>query len=315
MTTRQDLVLPQQLTQIQQTNTYGKFVTEPFESGYGHTVGNALRRILLSSLDGAAITSCKIKGASHEFDIIKNLKEDVIHILLNLKKIRLKMFTQGPEKISVSFKGGKTVYAKDFQANTNIEILTPDQVIATIEPGGVFEAEMEVEQGRGYVSAEEHNKTGKPVDTIYIDSLFSPITKVNYEVENTRVGQKTDYDKLIIEIWSDGSILPSDALAYSAKIMRDSVNVFISEEEKTEQIGSAIGVLKEEKMKEFLQQPIEILGLSSRPFNCLSAANIKLISDLVKKKEEELNAIESMGKKSIEEIKEKLTEHNLKLGL
>jgi|YNPNPStandDraft_1061719.scaffolds.fasta_scaffold87003_1 DNA-directed RNA polymerase subunit alpha len=310
-----EIVFPTKLDIETQTDNYGKFIAEPFESGYGYTIGNSLRRILLSSLEGAAITACRIKGVLHEYEVIRNVKEDVLTILLNLKKIRLKMYSKGTEILKLSVKGSKVVTAGDIQPNSNVDIVNPDQVIATISPGGSLEMELEVERGRGYVVAENNKKHNYPANTIFLDTLFSPVTKVTYEVENTRIGQKTDYDRLILEIWTDGTILPRDALAYSAKILKDSCDIFLFGEKKEEKPVSAIEVIQQEKLNELIQQPIEILQLSSRPFNCLKNYQIKLISDLVKKTENELIAMENLGKKSLEEIKAKLAEHNLSLGM
>ncbi len=314
-----EMVFPQQLVIEKQTNTYGKFIAEPFEPGFGHTLGNSLRRILLSSLEGAAITSCRIRTSEtqwvrHEFETLKNVKEDIINILLNLKKIRLKMYTQGPEMLTLQAKGEKVVTARDIKENPNVEILNPDQEIATLSAGGSLEMEIEVNRGRGYVLAEDNRKPYHSVDTLVIDSLFSPVVKVNYEVENSRVGQRTDYDKLIMEIWTDGSIMPLDAFVYSAKILKDTLGVFLPPEKKEEPI-SAIEIIQQEKMKELLEQPIEILGLSSRPFNCLRGINIITLRDLVTKKEEDIINLRNLGQKSIDEIKEKLKEHNLSLGM
>jgi len=316
-----DMVFPQKIVTEKQTNTYGKFITEPFEPGFGHTIGNSLRRILLSSLEGSAITSCRIRTADgqwvrHEFDTLKNVKEDVMTILLNLKKIRLRMYTKGPEILNLQVKGEKVVVAGDIKQNPNVEILNPEQEIATLSAGGSLEMELEVNRGRGYVLAENNRKPYHSIDTLVIDSLFSPVIKVNYEVENSRVEQRTDYDKLIMEIWTDGSIMPIDALAYSAKILKDTVSVFLAkEEEKEVKPVSTIEVIQQEKMKELLDQPIEILGLSSRPFNCLKGIQIMTLRDLVTKKEEEIINLRNLGKKSIDEIKEKLKEHNLSLGM
>ena len=316
-----ELVFSQQLSTEKQVDTYGKFIAEPFEPGYGHTIGNSLRRILLSSLEGAAITNCKIRGTNnfivrHEYDTIKNIKEDVMQILLNLKKIRLKMYTSGPETLILTVKGEKNVTAKDIKGNSNVEIINLDQEIATIEPGGLLEIEMEVNRGRGYAFAEQNKKSSHSVDIIPMDALFSPVIKVNYEVENARVGHRTDYDRLIMEIWTDGSILPADVLAYSAKILRDSLNIFLkSEKREEEKPVSHTEFIQKEKMTDLLNQPVEILGLSSRPINCLKSAQIKTLKELVGKNEEEIASLRNMGKRSMDEIKEKLSEQNLKLGM
>ncbi|MFH1368602.1 MAG: DNA-directed RNA polymerase subunit alpha [Elusimicrobiota bacterium] len=295
------------------TLTYGMFTAEPFERGYGNTIGNALRRILLSSLEGAAITSVRIKGALHEFAVIKGVKEDVATISLNLKKIRFKIFSKGPETLILHVKKEGVATAKAIEPNANVEILNPEQVIATLDHGADLEIEMEVNRGVGYVVAEE-NKSGKyPANTIFLDSLFTPIIKVNYEIENTRVEQITDYDKLIIEIWTDGSVSPADALAYSAKILKSALMIFTGPEPETVKVTEA--EVEEEKLKELLKQPLTFMDLSVRSANCLSAAGLKTISELVVKQEEELLSFKNFGKTSLTEIREKLEELGLTLGM
>ena len=313
------LVLPRKLDvdAARGTAMYGKFVAEPFEKGYGHTVGHSLRRILLSSLEGAAVTSVKIKGAPHEFTSLKGVEEDVIHIMLNLKSLRLKLFSAGPETLRLKVKKDGAVKAKDFEANSNVEILTPDLVIANIDPGTDFEMEVEVAKGRGYVPADRLKREGQPIGTIPMDALFSPITKVHYEVENARVGQMTDYDKLILEVWTDGSLSPADAVAYAAKILKDSVSIFIHFDEKDEAQAAAPAPAPDHnsRVKEMLNQPVDIIELSVRASNCLKAAKIRTIGELVTKKEEDLLNFKNFGKKSLDEIKDRLTELDLKLDM
>lgn len=294
------------------TPMYGRFVAEPFERGYGHTIGNALRRILLSSLEGAAISAVRVKGALHEFAVIKGVKEDVAGIILNLKKVRLKMFTPGPETIYLKVKKEGTVTAKSIEENANVEILNPEQVIATLDHGAELDIEMEVTSGRGYVLAEE-NKAGKhAANTITLDALYSPITKVNYEVENTRVEQITNYDSLIMEIWSDGSITPSDALIHAAKVMRNTLTIFTGPEAAPAPAEAAAAV--ESKQQELLDQPLSIMDLSVRSMNCLLAAGLETVNDLVTKSEEEIIAYKNCGKRSVQEIKEKLEAMGLSLA-
>ncbi len=313
----QGLVLPQRLEtdQATLTNTYGRFIAEPFEKGYGHTTGNSLRRILLSSLEGAAVTSVRVKGAMHEFTSLKGVREDVIHILLNLKKLRVKLYGQGPETLTLKIRRQGEIFARDIEANNQVEILTPDLVIATLDDGAELEIEMEVSKGRGYVSAERLKKEGQPLGTIPLDALFSPVSKVHYEVENARVGQMTDYDKLIVEIWTDGSVTPGDALAYSAKILKDSLSIFITFDEQ--EVAPAVPAARSEesaKMDELLSQPVDIIELSVRASNCLKVAKIKTIGELVSKSEEELLSFKNFGKKSLDEIRERLKEMGLGLG-
>ncbi|MBN1824157.1 MAG: DNA-directed RNA polymerase subunit alpha [Endomicrobiales bacterium] len=292
---------------------YGRFVAEPFERGYGHTIGNSLRRILLSSLEGAAVSAVRIKGVLHEFAVIKGVKEDTANIILNLKKVRVKMYTAGPEAMYLKVKKAGVVLAKDIETNPNVEILNPDQVIATVDHGGDLEMEMEVTRGRGYVLAEE-NKTGKhPANTIFLDALYSPVVKVNYEVENTRVEQITNYDKLIMEIWTDGSVQPADALAYSSKIFRGMLSIFTGPEPEPEKVETVN--VEDEKLRELLEQPLSIMDLSVRSANCLTAAGLKSVGDLVARQEEEILAYKNFGKRSLQEIKDKLSELGLALGM
>jgi DNA-directed RNA polymerase subunit alpha len=325
------LLLPQKFEEITEPDKikkneynyeiYGKFAIYPFERGFGHTIGNSLRRILLSSLEGAAITSCRINNAPHEFCSLPGVKEDVIYILMNLKKVRFKLYSDGPEKITLSVKGSKdktVVVAGDFKVPPNVEIVNKNEYIATIDERGVLEIEAEVNKGRGYVLRENNYKPGYPAGTLFIDSIFSPVIKVNYEVEHIRVGEKSDYDKLIIEVWTDGTISPKDSIIYSAKILRDNLDIFFK--------ASVFELLEQRKetemeehekirLKELLSQPIEVLGLSNRPKNCLKENKIITIADLVAKTEDDLRTIRNLGEKSIEEIIQKLKEHNLSLGM
>lgn len=313
----QGLILPQRLEIDQSvlTDRYGKFVAEPFERGYGHTIGNSLRRILLTSLEGAAVTAVRITGAMHEFTSIKGVREDVIHIIMNLKKLRLKLYSQGPETLRLKIKRSGEIFAKDIEANSQVEILTPDLVLATLDAGVEFEMEMEVSKGRGYVPAERLKKDGQPLGTIPVDALFSPVTKVQYEVENARVGQMTDYDKLNVEIWTDGSVAPADALAFSAKILKDSVTPFINfDEEETVPLQTQVKTEESAKLQELLTQPVEIIELSVRASNCLKVAKIKTIGELVSKSEDELLSYKNFGKKSLDEIRDRLKEMGLGLG-
>jgi DNA-directed RNA polymerase subunit alpha len=318
MTTTYGLVLPQKLeTETSSlTERYGKFVAEPFERGYGHTVGHSLRRILLSSLEGAAVTAVRIKGVHHEFSSVKGVREDVINILLNLKQLRLKLFSQGPEILRLKVKKEGEIKAKEFEANSNVEILNPDLVLATMDAGGDLDMEVEVSRGRGYVPAERLRREGQPVNTIPVDAFFSPVTKVHYEVENARVGQMTDYDKLLLEIWTDGSVAPGDALAYASKILKDSLSPFISFEEKEEPPAAGEAASPESsRLKDMLEQPVDIIELSVRASNCLKAAKIRTIGELVSKKEDELLNFKNFGKKSLDEIRDRLKEMGLELGM
>src|SRR3954471_18629735 len=237
-----DLVLPQSLETDQDTltDTFGRFYAEPFEKGYGHTIGNSIRRILLSSLEGCAITAVKIDKVVHEYSTLKGVREDVVSILLNLKQLRFKLQTPEPEVLRLSIKGEKVVRAKDIEANANVEVLTPDLPIATLDSNGELNMQMWVSRGRGYVAADRQVRENYPADSLMLDALFSPVVKVRYDVENSRVGQVTDYDRLILDVWTDGSVAPGDAIAYSAKILKDSLSIFITfEEEEVQQTEEA----------------------------------------------------------------------------
>jgi DNA-directed RNA polymerase subunit alpha len=320
-----DLVLPQRLETDQDTltDTFGRFYAEPFEKGYGHTIGNSLRRILLSSLEGCAITAVKIDKVVHEYSTLKGVREDVVSILLNLKQLRFKLQTPEPEVLRLSFKGEKVVRAKDIEANGNVEVLTPELPIATLDSNGELNMQMWVSRGRGYVSADRQVRENYPADSLMLDALFSPVTKVNYDVENSRVGQVTDYDRLILDVWTDGSVAPGDAIAYSAKILKDSLSIFITFEEEelpAETAPAAVGAPAastpdNERLRELLGQPVDIIELSVRASNCLKAAKIRTIGDLVSRKDDELISYKNFGKKSLDEIKERLTELNLSLGM
>jgi len=314
----QGLIFPEKLAtdSTALTNTYGRFVAEPFEKGYGHTIGNSLRRILLSSLEGAAVTSVRVKGAQHEFASIKGVREDVIHILLNLKQLRLKLYSQGPEILHLLASKEGEIKAKDVQPNSQVEILNPDLAIAHLDAGSELDMELEVSRGRGYVPAEQLKKEGQPIGSIPVDAMFSPVRKVHYEVENARVGQMTDYDKLILEIWTDGSVSPGDALAYAAKILKDSLSIFITFEEQEEEASENAPASNENsKFKDLLNQPVDIIELTVRASNCLKVAKVKTIGDLVRKTENDLLSYKNFGKKSLEEIKERLKELGLSLGM
>lgn len=316
------ILLPEKFEEIAKDKFYGKYAIYPLERGFGHTLGNSLRRILLSCLEGAAITSCQISNVLHEYSPIPGVKEDVIYILMNLKKIRFKTYnTQGSEKITLSVKGPKEVLAEHFKTSPNVEIVNKEQHIATLDANGILEIEAEVNKGRGYVLAEQNKKPGLPANTLYLDSIFSPIIKTNYEVEAVRVGEKTNYDKLIIEIWTDGTIEPKDSLIYAAKILKDNLDIFFKktdflfEKKYTESTQQEEDIAQQEYIKHLLSQPIDILELSNRPKNCLKEAGIETIGMLVKKTEDEIKVLRNLGEKSLEEIKEKLKLHNLSLGM
>ena len=313
-----DLIRPKRLEAEKETLTpfYGKFVAEPFERGFGITIGNSLRRILLSSLQGAAITSVKIDGVLHEFSTIPGVKEDVTEIILNLKEVRLKLHTEGPKTIRVKTEGPKILKAGDIQTGDAVEILNPDHYIATLSRDSKLSVEMTVKMGRGYIPAERNKEENQPIGTLPMDAIFSPIKKVNYTVTNARVGQITDYDKLTLEVWTDGSLNPEEAVAHAAKILKDQLSIFITfEEEEEEEEESAEEHAEPEKLNENLFRSVDELELSVRSANCLKHANIKLIGDLVQKTEAEILATKNFGRKSLNEIKEILAEMGLSLGM
>jgi DNA-directed RNA polymerase subunit alpha len=313
-----DLIRPKRLEVEKETLTpfYGKFIAEPFERGFGITIGNSLRRILISSLQGAAITSVKIDGVLHEFSAIPGVKEDITEIILNLKEVRLKLHTEGPKTIRVKTEGPKVLKAGDILTGDAVEILNPEHYISTLTRDGKLSIEMVVKMGRGYVPAERNKEEGQPIGTIPIDAIFSPIKKVNYTITNARVGQITDYDKLTLEVWTDGSLNPEEAVAHAAKILKDQLSIFITIEEEEEQ-EMAIPVDQEEieRSNENLFRSVDELELSVRSANCLKHANIKLIGDLVQKTEAEILATKNFGRKSLNEIKEILNEMGLSLGM
>jgi len=312
-----DLIRPKRLEVEKETltPTYGKFTAEPFERGFGITIGNSLRRILLSSLQGGAITSIKIDGVLHEFSTVPGTKEDITEIILNLKEVRLKLHTDGPKTIRVKAEGPKVLKAGDILTGDAVEILNPDHYIATLSRDGKLSMEMVVKMGRGYIPAERNKEEGQPIGTIPMDAIFSPIKKVNYTVTNARVGQITDYDKLILEVWTDGSLLPEEAVAHSAKILKDQLSIFITFEEEEEEMSYPEHEEEKEAVNENLLRSVDELELSVRSANCLKHANIKLIGDLVQKTEAEILATKNFGRKSLNEIKEILTEMGLSLGM
>jgi len=314
-----DLIRPKRLEAEKETLTpfYGKFTAEPFERGFGITIGNSLRRILLSSLQGAALTSVKIDGVLHEFSAIPGVKEDVTEIILNLKEVRLKLHTEGPKTIRVKTEGPRVLKAGDILTGDAVEILNPDHPIATLSRDGKLSMEMVVKMGRGYIPAERNRDENQPIGTIPMDAIFSPIKKVNYAVTNARVGQITDYDKLTFEVWTDGSLNPEEAIAHAAKILKDQLSIFVTFEEggEEEEITVQEHQGDMEKLNENLFRSVDELELSVRSANCLKHADIRLIGDLVQKTEAEILATKNFGRKSLNEIKEILLEMGLGLGM
>ena len=290
---------------IDDAENYAKFVCEPLERGYGMTIGNSLRRILLSSLPGAAITTVKIDGVSHEFSTIPNVVEDVPEIIVNLKSVRLKMFDNQEKTISIDFKGEGEVKAGDIITDSSIEILNPDLHIATVAEGGHLHMEMTVDKGRGYNVAEKNKGLSKAIDVLPIDSIFTPVKKVNYSVQNTRVGQMVDFDKLTIEVWTDGSLKAHEALSLAAKVMTGHLELFIDLSETAK--NTKVMVEKAESKRErILEMPIEDLELSVRSYNCLKRAGITTGEDLANKTESDMMKVRNLGKKSLDEVTNKL---------
>lgn len=296
------------------TPFYAKFVAEPFERGFGTTIGNSLRRILLSSLQGAAIVSVKIDGVLHEFSTIPGVKEDVTEVILNLKGVMVKLHGPGPRTVHLKAKGEGEVSAKEIVGESEVEILNPDHHIASLSADASLDMEMVIKTGKGYVPSERNKEENQPIGTIPMDAVFSPVRKVNYMVTNARVGQITDYDKLTMEVWTNGSTSPEDAVSIAAKILQDQLSVFISFEED-EDAGELEDETQTEKLNENLFKSVDELELSVRSANCLKHADIKLIGELVQKTEQEILATKNFGRKSLNEIKDILSEMNLSLGM
>ena len=294
---------------------YGKFVVEPLERGFGTTLGNSLRRVLLSSLPGVAITSMKIDGVVHEFSTIEGVKEDVTEIVLNLKGVRAKLYSEGPKTVRIEASGECEVTAGSIQQDAEIEILNPDWHIATLDEGAKLVMELVFDKGRGYVPADRNKQNAEfaALSAIAVDSIYTPVLKVNYTVENTRVGQITDYDKLTIEVWTDGIINAKEAVSLAARIMTEHLNLFVNLSE--EAMGAEIMVEKDDKGKEkVLEMTIEELDLSVRSFNCLKRAGINTVEDLISKSEDEMMKVRNLGRKSLEEVISKLESLGFKLS-
>jgi DNA-directed RNA polymerase subunit alpha len=311
----QTIIGPKRLEVNEETLSefYGKFVAEPFERGFGITVGNALRRVLVSSIQGAAITAVKIEGILHEFSTVPEVREDVTEIIINLKEVKLKLHSDGPETIYIKAKGKGEVKAGDIIVNNNVEILNPEQHIATLSPDAKLKMELIVNSGTGYRPAEKNRDENLPIGTIPIDAIFSPIKRVNYNITHSKIGQITDYERLTMEVWTDGAIAPEDAIAYAAKILQNQLKLFINFEEELEEPP------KEEpekpKFNENLYRNINELELSVRSSNCFRNANIRYIWQLVQKNEAEMLKTKNFGRKSLNEIKEILAEMGLSLGM
>jgi DNA-directed RNA polymerase subunit alpha len=301
-----------EVVEVSEDSTYGKFVVEPLERGYGTTLGNSLRRILLSSLPGAAVISIEIDGVLHEFSTIEGVVEDTTQIILNVKTLSLKIHSDEEKVLEIDAEGAGVITAADIRADSDVEILNPELVIATLEEGARLHVRMVANRGRGYVAAEQNKRSDMPIGVIPIDSIYTPISRVNYQVENTRVGQVTNYDKLTLEVWTDGSIRPEEAVSLGAKIMTEHLNLFVGLTDEAQE--AEIMVEKEEDKKEkVLEMTIEELDLSVRSYNCLKRAGINTVQELTQKTEEDMMKVRNLGRKSLEEVQEKLEE--LGLGL
>ena len=297
--------------EVGQNNCYGKFVVEPLERGFGHTLGNSLRRVLLSSLPGVAVSSVHIEGVQHEFSTVPGVKEDVTEIILNLKGLAVKMFTDNPKQVIVDVKGPCVLTAGDIKVDDEVEIINPEMHIATLNEDAHLQMQLMLEKGRGYVSADKNKNPSMPIGVIAIDSIFTPVRKVNYTVADTRVGNTTDYDRLTLEIWTNGTLKLEEAISYAAKILSEHLSLFVS---LTDQAMPVSMVQPEDDKKEkVLEMTIEELELSVRAYNCLKRAGINSVAELVQRNQEDMMKVRNLGRKSLEEVEQKLQE--LGLGL
>jgi DNA-directed RNA polymerase subunit alpha len=312
-----DFAIPKKLTcdEDTATDTYGKFIAEPFERGYGMTIGNSLRRVLLSSIEGAAVTSVKIDGVLHEFSAIPGVLEDVTQIVLNVKQLVLRAHSRQPKTLVIDKDKKGPVTAADLEGDDTVEVVNSDLHLCTLTKAGKFRMELEVGRGRGYVPAEKHKKEGQPIGLIPVDALFSPVTRVNFSVEDTRVGQVTDYDRLLLEVWTNGSMSPKDALLYASNILQRHLDLFVNYGSLPEEPEDEEPVAVSEELQEKLKTPISELELSVRSANCLREAKIHTIGELVQKTPQELLKYRNFGKKSLAEIDELLHSMGLELGM
>ncbi|ATO43019.1 DNA-directed RNA polymerase subunit alpha [Loigolactobacillus coryniformis] len=300
------------IAKVDESTNYGKFVIEPLERGYGTTLGNSLRRILLASLPGAAVTSVQIDGVLHEFSTIDGVTEDVTQIILNIKKLALKLDSDDDKTLEIDVKGPATVTAGDIEADGDVEILNPDLYICTVAEGGRFHIRMTAHKGRGYVAADGNKVDDMPIGVLPIDSIYTPISRVNYQVESTRVGRRNDFDKLTLDVWTNGSISPREAISLAAKILTEHLDIFVNLTDEAK--NAEIMVEKEETHKEkMLEMTIEELDLSVRSYNCLKRAGINTVQELTNKTEADMMKVRNLGRKSLEEVKAKLTDLGLSL--
>ncbi len=312
----QDLIRPKSLEADSLNDTYGKFVAKPLERGYGLTLGNSLRRVLLSSINGAAIVAVRINGVEHEFSTVPGIKEDVTDIILNLKQVNLRYLGEQDATLKLEATGPRVIKAGDIKTDGEVEVLNPDQIIATLDEGGKLSMEMIVRHGRGYISADINRTENLPTGMIAIDSIFAPVRRVSYNVSNARVGQMTDYDKLTLEVWTNGAVRPDDAVAYAAKILKEQLTIFVNfDETEEEEVSAQVEGGAKPSLNENLFKTVDSLELSVRAANCLENANIKFIGELVTKSEAEMLKTKNFGRKSLNEIKDILSEMGLSLGM
>ncbi len=297
--------------EVADNNTYGRFAIEPLERGFGHTLGNALRRVLLNSLPGAAVTSIRIDGVQHEFSTVPGVKEDVSEIILNFKMLSVRMFADQPKTLELIAEGPCEVTAADIRVDDEVEVINPDLHIATLGEGAKLHITFTIDIGRGYVSADKNKTPQMPIGVIPVDSIYTPIRKVNYTVTDTRVGQATDYDKLLLDVWTNGSVLPDEAIAMAAKILRDQLELFVGLTDQTMPVPHS--EREDDKKEKVLEMTIEELDLSVRAYNCLKRAGINTVAELVQRNQEDMMKVRNLGKKSLEEVEQKL--EALGLGL
>jgi DNA-directed RNA polymerase subunit alpha len=310
-----DLIRPKSVESVELTDTYGKFVAKPLERGYGVTLGNSLRRVLLSSINGSAVVAVRFEGVDHEFSSLLGVKEDVTDIVLNIKQVNLRYLGESDTTISIRARGPKVVTAADIQTNGDVEVLNPDQIICTLNEEANVNLDMIVRHGRGYVPADQNRAEELPVGFIAIDSIYAPIRRVAYNVSNARVGQDTDFDRLTFEVWTNGAVRPDDAVAYAAKIIKEQLTTFINFDE-TEDVEERQAIIEDSpRLNENLFKTVDALELSVRAANCLENANIKYIGELVTKSESEMLKTKNFGRKSLNEIKDILMEMGLSLGM
>ena len=311
----EELQKPNKIELVKSSHDYGRFIVEPLEKGFGITIGHALRRVLLSSMQGCAVVALKVDGISHEFESISGVREDIVQLVLNLKNLQLRQLEEGLHEVELVGAGPAVLKASDIVTGGKIEILNPDLVIANLDEGAELQMRIFATLNKGYIPAEDNKFEELPSDVIYLDSVHTPIRRINYELETARVGQRTDYDRLIFEVWTNGAFQPSDALAYAAKILKEHLNVFINFDEKKAEEAVKVKEQESESVNSDLNRPVIELDLSVRSINCLQNANIKTIGELVQRTEQEMLKTKNFGRKSLNEIKDTLSKIDLRLGM